>query len=260
MRIGPPEPVTLFAVAAFGVAIVGIATLIVTSARAANTHLTNATTMNQGRPASDPPRANAAALPKTDTFDADASRQIFAQLNEYYAANVIQGNTIFWASLLSMIVGFAFITFGLANAGASSTTAIVAGVAGVFSQFIAATFLVALRSTQAQSTTYAQTLVQLRMHDIRTSADARAIALGLTLLNDLAADGADTLANHTRAAIALGLITKSGSEVFPTAQAAAGGAHQNDGPRAGPAVQTRAESITFDTAGPTDSPRIPDRR
>jgi hypothetical protein len=138
---------------------------------------------------------------------ADAAQQIFAELQRYYAANISQGNTIFWASLLSMCIGFAIIFAGVVSAGANGVTAVVAGLAGALGQFIAVTFLVVLRSTQQQATTYAQTLVELHLRDLTRSADERAVELGLRLLEQISADRTDP-ANATKAAIAFGLIVK----------------------------------------------------
>jgi hypothetical protein len=84
-----------------------------------------------------------------------------------------------------MSVGFSIVFVGILTAGTNFEETIVAGVAGVLSQFIAATFLVALRSTQRQSTAYAQTRVELPLRDVRAAADAHSIALGLELLNDI---------------------------------------------------------------------------
>jgi len=188
-------------------------TQVFTSSRRAKDHLANATALAplaRSAPAgpasvSDPRRAIPGG---TAAGGDDSSQQIFAQLTQYYAANISQGQTILGASFLSMVIGFAVVFAGIVTAGVNSTTAIVAGVAGVLSQFIAATFLVALRSTQAQSTTYAQTLVELRLRDLRAADDAQSVSLGLRLLEDISGDGAAALVNQTRAALAMGLIVK----------------------------------------------------
>jgi hypothetical protein len=197
-----------------------------TSARRAKDHLTSAIAL---APARAQPAVATAALDAhsartagANSDDEGASQQTFAQLTQYYAANISQGQAIFWASFTSMAVGFAIIFAGIVNAGVNSTTAIVAGVAGVLSQFIAATFLVALRSTQAQSTAFAQSLVELRLRDVRAAADARAVTLGLRLLDEISGDGDEALANQTRAALAMGLIVREpapAAAVVPTAVA-----------------------------------------
>ena len=266
------DPAPAIAVIVFGIAIGGAALLVLTSARSANGHLANATARQAAvAPARSPPdlprrlgfrglTAPGEPLEPSGTDEA-ASQQIFTRLNEYYAANVIQGNTIFWTSLLAMLVGFAFIVFGLTKATSSATTAIVATVAGVFSQFIAATFLVALRATQQQSTTYAQTLVDLRVRDVRAAADAQSVALGLTLLNEISDDGASGLANQTRAALALGLIVK---DITPPAAQPSPPTSVDidvDDPKRAAQVEarTRAQSVAFDTGDTSGAQRIPER-
>jgi hypothetical protein len=199
-------------------------------------------------------RAPVAAAPADDA----TSRQTFTLLNSYYLANISQGTTIFWASLLAMTLGFAIIVIGVVLAGVHSTTAIVAAIAGVLSQFIGATFLIVLRSTQTQATSYAQNLVDLRLHDMRASAQAQSVALGLQLVGDIAADGADVLANQTRAAIAMGLIVGSGP---PASTAPAPGLPlEPDASRPAPDahVRTRVESITFDETPRTSEQRVPE--
>ena len=158
------------------------------------------------QPASDSAAADLSTQQSGDSSDA-AAQLIFAQLNEYYAANISQGNAIFWASLLSICIGFAIIFTGIVSAGGNAVTAIVAAIAGVLSQFIAATFLVVLRSTQQQATTYAQSLVELHLRDIARSTDRQGVALGLQLLNEISSDRSNP-ANATKALIASGLIVK----------------------------------------------------
>jgi hypothetical protein len=193
-------------------------------------------------------RVRAAGTPFTDP----AAQQIFGQLTQYYAANINQSFAIFWASLLAMIAGFIIIIVGIATAGANTATAIVAGVAGLLSQFIAATFLVALRSTQEQSTAYAQSLADLRSRDVRAAADAQATALGLELLGQIAGDGAAALVNQTRAALAMGLIVKQP----PAEPTTAGSAPTSEPP---PAIDSRARipSVTFEDTRPATPPAQP---
>jgi len=222
-------------------------TQVFTSSRRARDHLANATALvplARSAPAV-PPSTRDTRSAGTPAGDDDAAQQIFAQLTQYYAANISQGQAIFWASFLSMVVGFAVVFAGIVTAGVNSTTAIVAGVAGVLSQFIAATFLVALRSTQAQSTTYAQTLVELRLRDLRAAADAQSVSLGLRLLEDISGDGGAALANQTRSALAMGLIVKAPA---PAETPAPVSVDIDDSRRDQPRAQTRmhAPSVTFD--------------
>lgn len=215
--------------AAAGGLVIVFAVLLVLSARNASGHLKTASNLaDAGSPVIRAARAGSRGTTParftgrvvsepldTDGGDDGAQQHTLAQLNEYYAANISQGNAIFWASLLSMSIGFAIVFAGVVTAGTNTTATVVAGVAGVLSQFIAATFLVALRSTQQQSTTYAQTLTELRLRDLRAADDERATALGLQLLGDIAGDGA--LANQTRASLAMGLIVKTVPVTSPAA-------------------------------------------
>jgi len=159
---------------------------LLTNARQAKGHLDRAAAfaLPPNAAPSLPPEAPAALRPRAagSPFTDPAAQQIFGQLTQYYAANINQSFAIFWASLLAMVAGFIIIIVGIATAGANTANAIVAGTAGVLSQFIAATFLVALRSTQEQSTAYAQSLADLRSRDLRAAADAQATMLGLELL------------------------------------------------------------------------------
>lgn len=231
------------------------------SANRAKDHLAKAAAM-MPRAAADPTtrpvpssRLQAFSSPPTD----DASQQIIERLTQYYAANLNDGQAIFWASFVSMVVGFGIVYAGIVTAGANSTTAIVAGVAGVLSQFIAATFLLALRSTQAQSTAYAQTLVELRLHDLRAADEARATALGLQLLGEISGDGAIELANTTRAGLAMGLIVKqttTPARAAPPVPAPVD-IDVTDRPRTEPQSvgRTRAASVSLDeTAQPVTPP------
>jgi hypothetical protein len=218
------------------IAIVGFQLL--GSARAADRHLTRA--MEAPPAGITQPHADSTDVPAPAD---SAAQQIFVQLQNYYAANIQQGATIFWATLLAMCIGFAIIFIGVVAAGTNGTTAIVAAIAGVLSQFVAATFLVALRSTQTQATTYAQTLVELRLRDVARAADARSIDLGLELLREISGDRTNP-ANSTKAAIAMGLIVRQPPTVIepPAVEAppVAGGTMLE--PRA------RATTITFDDA------------
>jgi hypothetical protein len=261
-----PELVFVFVAAGgLGVALV-FAAMVLASARAASSHLAAGLALtapgassNAGTPkrfdypapgavSRDERQSNLGLTAGSGPPDAADPQQIVAQLNQYYAANISQGNAIFWASLLSMSIGFAIVFVGIVTAGPNSTTAIVAGVAGVLSQFIAATFLVALRSTQQQSTTYAQTLVELRLRDVRAAAEARSVALGLRLLDEIAGDGADALANQTRATLAMGLIVKDAGPLTPGAPVVPTPVNDDHTPRAPfRAAPARAEAVKFDT-------------
>jgi hypothetical protein len=256
------------------VAIVTIGSRLLSSSDATNKHLDNATALLPDAAADRADGASAGTLKDlgsrffapgqgfargstrpiiapAPTGADEASRLTFNLLNSYYLANISQSNTIFLASLLSMSLGFTIVFVGVVLAGVHATTAIIAAIAGVLSQFIGATFLVVLRSTQSQATIYAQSLVDLRLHDVRTAADEQSVALGLELVGQIADDGDNALANATRASIAMGLIVKGGpiAPVAPPVVPPAVPPVTPEGPATlTPAAQVRAraETITFD--------------
>ncbi len=219
---------------------------LVGSASAADQHLNTATGAGSAAPASR--AANLRAFADGASTTADASPQaIFEQLQQYYAANIKQGSTIFWASLMTMCIGFAIVLAGIALARTNAVSAIVAAVAGVLSQFIAATFLVVLRSTQQQATTYAQTLVELHLRDVGRATDDRSQLLGLRLLGEISADRSDP-ANPAKAAIAMGLIVKTAPPAAPFEPPAV--TVEVPPPGRDPALdRPRTTSITFDDTG-----------
>jgi hypothetical protein len=238
--------------------IAGTATQLVRSVRAADDHVATgigfaltASAVDLGnvlriaQPAGRAATAVAPAAPVASDDDS-APTLLFKLLNAYYAANISQGGVIFWASLLSMSIGFAIIIGGVIAAASSGITGIIAAIAGILSQFVAATFLVALRSTQDQATSYAQGLVALRERDVARLADERAVELGLQLLREISAD-ANNPVNPTKAAIALGLIVKQPASVVeqaPVIEVPAKPAPASE--------RTRAASVTFDDTPAAD--------
>ncbi len=222
--------------------------------------LSRAVTSLIGPPAG--PQSQTDIISDAPAYGDNASQQTFALLNHYYAANISQGTAIFWASLLSMSIGFAIIFTGIVIATVSPTamsgmTALVTAIAGILSQFVGATFLVALRSTQSQATTYAQSLVELRMRDIRVTADATAIELGLRLLGEIETGDGQVLADQMRARLALGLILKDGAPEIVIPPPAT--PPVDDDGRAGMKVERRGpriDSVSSDTPVPAPAPPL----
>jgi hypothetical protein len=249
--------------AAVGIVIVLVGWQLTASALATKRHLDRAAFLAAAPAAdADAPRTRAAnerisATPPGGNGSAShaSAPTTVALLNEYFAANINQNNAIFWASLLAMSVGFAIIFGGVVAAGAGSTATIVTAIAGVLSQFIGATFLIALRSTQAQSTAYAQSLVDIHLHDARAAADAQAIALGLQLLGEITSDGSGALADQTRAAIAMGLIVKQPPTLHADDSSTPPIASGTDRLAALAATPTRVERVRSDDAPRSDAAR-----
>ena len=105
------------------------------------------------------------------------------KLELYFDRNLSQINYIFWLSLGVMIVGFAFILYGISQAftpiqeagtaqavaegvqsrtaSSNVTPAIIGGIAGIITEFIGATFLFVYRSTIQQAVGYTRTLERI---------------------------------------------------------------------------------------------------
>jgi hypothetical protein len=76
------------------------------------------------------------------------------KLEAYFDRNLSQVNQVFWLAVSVMIIGFGFVLGGVFLALKQpqiTTPAIVAGVSGVITEFLGATFLVIYRSTMAQA-------------------------------------------------------------------------------------------------------------
>jgi hypothetical protein len=85
-------------------------------------------------------------------------------LEAYFARNLSQSNYIFWLSVGVMLVGFGIIAWSVTQAVGRPETmlpAIIAGVAGVITEFIGATFLFVYRSTIRESADYFRALERM---------------------------------------------------------------------------------------------------
>jgi hypothetical protein len=94
---------------------------------------------------------NADKAPEKAKFAWDLAR---VKLEAYFDRNLAQVNQVFWLAVTVMIVGFAFVLWGVIVQLAQpriSPTALVAGISGIITQFIGATFLVIYRSTMVQA-------------------------------------------------------------------------------------------------------------
>jgi hypothetical protein len=95
------------------------------------------------------------------------------------------------------------------------------------------------------------------MRDLRAADDARSVALGLQLLEEISGDGAATLTNQTRAALAMGLIVKVPPPAAPAPPVAVDIDDSNrDQPRP---ARTHAPSVTFDQTAGLAAPSKADR-
>jgi nitrate reductase gamma subunit len=95
------------------------------------------------------------------------------KLELYFDRNLSQINYIFWLSVVVMIIGFAFILFGISRAfnPAPTVTAepvlnnitptVVGTLAGIITEFIGATFLFLYRATVQQAVAYTRSLERI---------------------------------------------------------------------------------------------------
>jgi hypothetical protein len=86
------------------------------------------------------------------------------KLEAYFDRNLLQVNQVFVVAIAVMIVGFAFVLFGVAiSFGQSKVLPIsyVASGAGIITQFIGATFMVIYKSTMAQANQFMSVLERI---------------------------------------------------------------------------------------------------
>jgi nitrate reductase gamma subunit len=86
------------------------------------------------------------------------------KLESYLNRNLGQVRSIFWLTVIVMLVGFAFILFGVVRAFDAPDklpVAIVASASGVLISFIGGSFLIVYRSTLAQSKDYVSVLERI---------------------------------------------------------------------------------------------------
>jgi hypothetical protein len=87
-----------------------------------------------------------------------------ATLEEYFDRNLGQISSIFWLSVVVMLAGFGIIVWGVSRSVQSSVSfgpAAFAGVAGIVTEFIGATFLFLYRSTIQQAVNYSNMLERI---------------------------------------------------------------------------------------------------
>lgn len=87
-----------------------------------------------------------------------------SKLESYLDRNLSQVKSIFWLTLLVMLVGFGFILYGLYHAFESPDKlpiSIVASASGVLVSLIGGSFLIIYRSILAQSTEYVSVLERI---------------------------------------------------------------------------------------------------
>ena len=86
-----------------------------------------------------------------------------AKLEAYFDRNLTQVFAIFVLAIVVMLVGFAFVLWGvtLAIRNPTQNTSWIAAISGIITEFIGLTFMVLYRSTMAQANTFMQVLERI---------------------------------------------------------------------------------------------------
>jgi hypothetical protein len=99
--------------------------------------------------------------PEKAKFAWDLAR---VKLEAYFDRNLLQVNQVFVVAIIVMCVGFAFVLAGVVLSLKQPTwtpTSLVAGISGIITQFIGATFMVIYRSTMAQANEFMTVLERI---------------------------------------------------------------------------------------------------
>lgn len=86
------------------------------------------------------------------------------KLEAYFDRNLIQVNQIFWLAVIVMLVGFGFILWGIVLSISQpkiTPTSLIAGVSGIITQFVGATFIAIYRSTMTQANQFMAVLERI---------------------------------------------------------------------------------------------------
>jgi len=86
------------------------------------------------------------------------------KLEAYFDRNLFQVNQVFWLAVVMMMVGFGFVLAAVVmslNHPQITPAALVAGLSGIITQFIGATFLVIYKSTMAQANEFMSVLERI---------------------------------------------------------------------------------------------------
>lgn len=123
-------------------------------------------------------------------------------LEAYFSRNLSQISSIFWLSVIVMLLGFSVLASSVVlmmRDQALVTPAIVAGVAGVLTQFIGATFLFIYKSCMSQAIEYSKTLERIN-----------AVGMAMQILDSIPDDtNKDSIKSATKASVVTILMQKS---------------------------------------------------
>jgi hypothetical protein len=128
------------------------------------------------------------------------------KLESYLNRNLGQVRSVFWLTVIVMVIGFAFILFGLLRAFDAPDklpVAIIASASGVLVSFIGGSFLLVYRSTLAQSKDYVSVLERIN-----------AVGMAIQVLETIPQEAAD-LKNTTTAEVAKQLLRLYSTTTLP---------------------------------------------
>jgi hypothetical protein len=123
------------------------------------------------------------------------------KLESYFDRNLGQIKHIFWLSVGVMIAGFVVIVLGfilsLLSTSVRPSIALVGGIAGVLTEFIAATFMFIYRSANQQAADYVKTLERIN-----------SVGMAMQIM-DTISDDSEELQDRTKAAVAKMLLSQT---------------------------------------------------
>jgi hypothetical protein len=130
------------------------------------------------------------------------------KLESYLDRNLIQITSIFFLTVLVMIMGFAIIVYGIAKVYANPqliAPTVVVTVSGIIVEFIGASFLIIYKSTMEQARDYVTVLERIN-----------AVGMSVQILDLISDAEKDKLKNEARATLAKELISLYGSIKKPS--------------------------------------------
>jgi hypothetical protein len=172
-------------------------------------------------------------------------------LEQYWDRNASQNFRIFLLSVTAIGLGFIVMFVGAVSAlsGKSSVkAAAVATIAGVLTQFIAATFLFVYRSTMEQMTTFNATLERIN-----------SVGMALTIVNSMSdATPSDRgLRNRLKGHVALQIVNATSSAVTTRIEVAPETDRDKEEPAKPESDHAVEEKKKGDSSGPTSKATIP---
>jgi len=133
-------------------------------------------------------------------------------LEAYFNKNLSQIASIFWLSVLVMVAGFAILLYGIWRSVQTPDVlgpATIAGISGIITEFIGATFLFIYRSTIQQAVNYSKTLERIN-----------SVGMAMQILDTMPDDANPTDLKSTTKADLVKLLVQQVQEIPKTTQTA----------------------------------------